>query len=150
MRSPSVPSMLMYLAGVVFVAVSGCASTGESASTPSAPASASTSAGVPQARSVGPQQFADSIAEPARVTINVHVPYEGDIPGTDLSIPFDQIEARAGELPQRTTPVAVYCRSGRMSLIAANTLSAMGYRDVVELAGGTMAWEASARSLTWR
>lgn len=74
--------------------------------------------------------------------INVHVPYEGEIEGTDLFIPFDQVEARAAELPaDKSARLVVYCRSGRMSAIAARTLVALGYRDVWHLDRGMIAWQ---------
>jgi phage shock protein E len=130
----------------------GCGSPAEpltSSATPPPAGQTDTAAGAP--RSVGPQQFAEVIAAPERVIINVHVPYEGDIAGTDLSIPFDQIEAQANRLPTvRSTPLAVYCRTGRMSTSAATTLANLGYHDVVELAGGMQAWQQSGRTLVWR
>ncbi|MBU8822757.1 rhodanese-like domain-containing protein [Mycolicibacterium goodii] len=135
---------------LLLVGLTGCAAAGSPTTTQSAVPPATASA-PHQARSVAPQQFDAFIAERKRVTINVHVPYEGDIAGTDLSIPFDQIPARADALPpERTTPLAVYCRSGRMSQIAATALSRMGYQDVVELDGGMLAWEKSGRTLVWR
>lgn len=96
---------------------------------------------------VSPEAFAAAVAEPERVTINVHVPDEGSIPGTDLAIPFDQIAARKSELPALTTPLAVYCRSGRMSAIAVQELADLGFSDVVELDGGMVGWEAAGRPL---
>ena len=85
------------------------------------------------------------------MTINVHVPFEGAIEGTDLFIPFDKIEEQVSRLPaDRTTPLAIYCRTGSMSATAAKTLAALGYTDVVELKGGMQAWQASGRSLTGR
>ncbi|MDZ4266817.1 MAG: rhodanese-like domain-containing protein [Mycobacterium sp.] len=85
------------------------------------------------------------------MTINVHVPFEGDIAGTDMSIPFDQVQAQAAQLPQqRNTQLAVYCRSGRMSSVAVDTLSRLGYTDIVELAGGMQAWESAGRPLVGR
>ena len=95
----------------------------------------------------GPAEFARAVKEPARVTINVHVPNEGSIAGTDLWIPFDGIATRGGELPAPGTPLALYCRSGRMSAVAARTLAGLGYTDVVELEGGMEAWVASGRKL---
>ena len=95
-----------------------------------------------------PDEFAAVVAEPGRVTVNVHVPFEGDIPGTDLSIPFDEIASQAGTLPaDRGTGLAIYCRSGPMSATAATTLADLGYTDVVELRGGMRAWQADGRSL---
>ena len=81
------------------------------------------------------------------MTINVHVPDEGSIPGTDLAIPFDEI-ATSAELPaDLDTPLAVYCRSGNMSADAVDDLEELGYTDIVELDGGFNAWKASGREL---
>lgn len=113
-----------------------------------APAGApATGAAKPASRLVGPAAFAAAVADSRTVTINVHVPDEGSIPGTKLWIPFDQIRAHVRELPAKATRLAIYCRSGRMSAIAARTLQALGYRNVVELRGGMWAWEAAGRRL---
>jgi len=94
-----------------------------------------------------PAEFAAAIAGD-RVTTNVHVPDEGSLPGTDLAVPFDQITARAAELPQdRNTPLAIYCMTGHMSAIAGAELAALGYTDIVELRGGMEAWQAAGRPL---
>ena len=138
---------------VALLVLAGCTAPNDSASAPSSFASAASSArpGPSGSRSVGPGEFAAAVAEPARVTINVHVPFEGDIAGTDLSIPFDRIEQHVATLPaERTTPLAIYCRSGRMSTTAAATLATLGYVNVVELQGGMHAWEASGRPIEGR
>lgn len=122
-----------------------CGPAGDDAA-PSTVSSQSASSG--HSRLLGPDEFAWAMAEPDRVTINVHVPYEGDIPGTDLSIPFDQIADQAHRLPSnRAAALAVYCRSGPMSATAAETLQSLGYSDVVDLAGGMKAWTAVGRPL---
>lgn len=93
-----------------------------------------------------PAEFGTAIKEPGRVAINVHVPFEGRLAGTDLMIPYDEITRRSAALPaDRMTPLAVYCKSGNMSRTASQSLAAMGYPDIVELEGGMNAWEARGR-----
>ena len=80
--------------------------------------------------------------------INVHIPYEGEIEGTDDFIPFDQIKQNIDKLPaDKDSRVVIYCRSGSMSGISARSLVELGYTDVWNLDGGMIAWEASGRTL---
>lgn len=63
----------------------------------------------------------------------------GHIPGSIL-IPFDEIKAKTGQLPQdKNTEIVVYCRSGRRSAIAADTLIALGYNRIYDM-GAISSW----------
>ncbi len=105
---------------------------------------------VAPSRLVAPAAFARAIRRPGTVTINVHVPFAGRIAWTDLSVPYNRIAQEGSRLPGLDARLALYCRSGRMSAIAARTLASMGYRHIVELRGGMEAWSRSGRRLQTR
>jgi molybdopterin/thiamine biosynthesis adenylyltransferase/rhodanese-related sulfurtransferase len=72
---------------------------------------------------------------------------QGYIPGaTHVSKSYleQQIEAA---VPDRDTPVVLYCAGGVRSLFAAETLADMGYTDVASMAGGFQAWKSNG--LDW-
>lgn len=77
------------------------------------------------------------------ILINVHVPYEGELQGTDLFVPFDQVQGSPRLPREKTTELVIYCRSGRMSEMAARALVRRGYTNVRELRGGMNAWTAA-------
>ena len=119
----------------------GCASSGTDGSGTADAASAGGTL-------LAPARFADVLADEQTFVINVHVPDEGSIEGTDAAIPFDRIEARQADLPaDRGTPLAVYCRSGSMSAEAVASLTGLGYTDIVDLDGGMRAWTAEGLPL---
>lgn len=65
---------------------------------------------------------------------------EGHIKGA-IVIPYTEIEQKAEEmLPNKDQLILVYCRSGRRSKIAAQSLANMGYTNVKEF-GGIIDWQ---------
>jgi rhodanese-related sulfurtransferase len=85
------------------------------------------------------------------VFINVHIPFEGDIPGTDLSIPYNQVEENLSLLPSdKDSKIVLYCRTDRMSTIAARALVEEGYTNVWNVLGGMVAWERAGHQLVGR
>lgn len=84
------------------------------------------------------------------VFVNVHIPFEGNIANTDLSIPFDQITepTNLAQLPaDKNAKIFLYCRSGRMSAIAAEELVSLGYTNIWNLIGGMVEWEKAGFSI---
>ena len=62
---------------------------------------------------------------------------EGHVPGA-IPIPLGEVPDRVAEVPEGET-VYMVCKVGGRSMRAAEVLAAEG-RDVVNVAGGTMAW----------
>lgn len=64
----------------------------------------------------------------------------GHVPGAVL-VPLPELATRLSELePQRHRTVVAICRSGARSMTAAGILIEAGFRRVLNLAGGTEAW----------
>ncbi len=79
--------------------------------------------------------------EPLQV-IDVRSPeefqHDGHIVGAKL-IPLQALAQRMNEIA-RDTPVALICRSGNRSQVAADLLTRAGYTDVSNVQGGMIAW----------
>ena len=93
------------------------------------------------------EQLAGSMSTKNFTLVNVHVPDQGHLPNTDVSIPFDQIKGSLDKLPGKDAPIVIYCRSGGMSVQVAATLAAAGYTKIYELKGGFNAWKAAGHDL---
>jgi phage shock protein E len=78
--------------------------------------------------------FASDVSKPFIVDVRTLQEWnDGHIEGAVL-IPYDQIDKSIGTIAKdKSKKIYVYCRSGRRSTIAGETLSKMGYKDVVNL-----------------
>lgn len=129
--------------------VVSCAPSAAGSTAPQTPASPKASAAT--SRLVSAEELAKSLGQKDFVLVNVHTPYAGEIDGTDLFIPYDQIGASLGQLPQdKGAKIVLYCRSGAMSAIAAKTLVGAGYTNVLELKGGMEAWKEAGYQMVER
>lgn len=114
---------------------------------PSAGRSAPASPGSGPSRLVSPREFSRVVSQFGVVTINVLGPRTPYIAGTDLMIAADRLVASRAKLPAISTTLAVYCWSGHTSARAVQILRKLGYRHIVELRGGMLAWQAAGLPL---
>jgi rhodanese-related sulfurtransferase len=78
--------------------------------------------------------------------VDVRTPEEfadGHVPGA-LNIPYDQIAQRAAEIGPPSTPVLVYCKTGRRSGIAAKALAGKGFTAIYDMKSFD-AWKAAEK-----
>jgi rhodanese-related sulfurtransferase len=74
--------------------------------------------------------------------VDVHTPQQRHIKGTDLFIPYNEVENHLDKLPQdKNTAVYLYCEGGPMGNAAARKLSDLGYTNLINLEGGANAWK---------
>ena len=143
--------VVVIAADLVFGALTGGSGSAGSTGTPAA--APSQIGAIVQGRgghwtNVSANQLADMLTHKDFTLVNVKTPYIGEIDGTDLYIPYDQLAARASTLPaDKGARILVYCRSGVESAQAAQTLLDLGYTNIWNLDGGMNAWQASGRQL---
>ena len=106
------------------------------------------SAGQTKYQTISADQFSQMMDKKDFLLVNVHIPYEGEIEGTDLLIPFNQIDRYPRRLPEdKNSKIVVYCLMGPMGSVAADKLAQMGYTQVFNLQGGMMAWQSAGNTL---
>mgnify|MGYP001595943336 CR=1 FL=1 len=92
-------------------------------------------------KNIQPQEAAKMLETKEVFLLDVHIPEQVHIHGTDVFIPHDELEQYRDKLPKdRDNTILIYCMSGGMSRAAAEQLVGMGYRNVYNLEGGAMAW----------
>jgi len=92
-------------------------------------------------REITPKEAADRLGEFAVVDVREDHEFRGPlgrVPGA-RHVPLATLEARAEELP-RGRPLLLVCRSGARSSEACELLTVLGRGPVINLAGGTIAW----------
>ena len=75
--------------------------------------------------------------------VDVHIPEQKHINGTDAFIPYDDIENQLDKFPSdKNAKIVLYCRTGHMSQIAAEKLAQRGYTNVYNVVGGIVEWNS--------
>lgn len=95
-----------------------------------------------------PEAFREIVNRPDVYTLDVHVPEQRHIEGTNAFIPYDSIRDYRHLLPDEDVPIALYCRSDSMSRQVSDVLSKLGYEEIHLLRGGIQAWNERDLPLT--
>lgn len=94
-------------------------------------------------KTVNAEEFARTIAQPEVQLVDVRTANEfaeGHLPdAVNMDVTADAFASQITSL-DKEQPVAIYCRSGRRSKLAAKQMAAAGYQ-VTELDGGIGSWQ---------
>lgn len=127
---------LLILCVVLGALLSSCSSMPTQAAQPAS------GAAKPAYTNITPAELQTMLQNKDFTFVNVHIPFEGNIAQTDVSIAYDTIDQHLDQLPaDKNAKIVLYCRSGRMSDIAGNTLAKLGYTNLYNLEGGFNAWK---------
>ncbi len=93
-------------------------------------------------KEITPHELSQRLAEQDIFLVDVHIPEQVHIKGTDLFVPYNNIRNNLHRFPaDKTTPIFLYCESGPMGNAAARVLYKNGYKNLYNLKGGTHAWQ---------
>lgn len=138
---------ILFVALVVLIAIeiSACSS----ASNVNQPVATHASEKSASYQTMSVDELADVMADTNRafIVVNVHIPYQGEIEGTNYNIAYNDIDALTMALPEKDAPIILYCRSGSMSEQAARNLVELGYTQIYDVPGGMNAWQSSGHTL---
>ena len=91
---------------------------------------------------ITPHELSQRLAEQDIFLVDVHIPEQVHLKGTDLFVPYNNIAENLHRFPvDKSTPIFLYCESGPMGNAAARVLYANGYKNLFNLKGGTHAWQ---------
>ncbi len=82
------------------------------------------------------------------IMIDVHIPEQEHIIGTDYMISYIDIDKIVSVIPDKDSKIVLYCRSGSMSKQAASELVERGYSNVIELNKGMNEWKSGDREVS--
>ena len=98
----------------------------------------------------GASEFAQTVTDPSVVELDVRTPGEFSSGHLANAINIDvegmQFNSEVSKL-DKTKTYAVYCRSGRRSVIATDEMQKLGFTKLFNLEGGTGAWSAAGQTL---
>ena len=98
---------------------------------------------------VSAREFEKLSQNPQAFILDVHIPEQEHIPGTDAYVPYNEIQNNTAKLPEdKNTPLLVYCRSGSMSRQASVALAKMGYANIYDLEGGIDTYKKTIAKVT--
>ncbi len=129
---------LLFFVFSVFLLFSGCQSV----------AKKSTDSGVPNVPSdikqASPAEAQVAVSKAYSQFIDVRTPaeYSSGHAARAVNIPLDTLTENVSRL-EKSEPVYLICQTGRRSMTAAETLKGMGFNNVVNVTGGTTAWQAA-------
>ncbi|MCA9696500.1 MAG: rhodanese-like domain-containing protein [Myxococcales bacterium] len=112
-------------------------------------AGGATCEGVPSmVTEISPDELAAMLESKDFALINVHIPYAGEIPGTDVHIAYTEtaeLEAYLGN--DHGAKAVLYCQTGPMSAIASAALAELGYCHIYDMPAGMIGWEAEGHPI---
>ncbi len=133
---------LLFLVGLAVLLLSACGQSTPAVTTPNLTTEREVSVDGKTYKVIPVTMLKSMLDNKDFLLVNVHIPYEGEIAGTDLFIPYDEIGKNLSKLPaDKNARIVIYCRSGNMSSIAAKTLARLGYTNIMDVEGGMIAWE---------
>jgi len=100
-------------------------------------------------REIDTAQAEQAMTAPGVVVLDVREPDEydqGAIAGS-IHIPRGHLESQVeNKVLDKSAPVLIFCAAGNRSAFAADTLTQLGYTDVVSVAGGFNKWKNEGRA----
>jgi rhodanese-related sulfurtransferase len=93
-------------------------------------------------RMLSPAELHQTMQQEDIFLVDVHTPEQRHIKGTDVFIPYNEVDKHLDQLPKdKNTPIYLYCEGGPMGNAAARTLYDLGYGNLINLDGGASAWK---------